>query len=101
MRKIYKNELIDFAFSTYASQMYSEKKLKKLAQIIKNEQENIEDYTYSLLKAFKERYPMPKELDWNIGSTIQHFNPNKVIKAFERIKNKESYEMIPIYIKSI
>jgi len=90
MRKIYKNELIDFAFSTYASQMYSEKKLKKLAQIIKNEQENIEDYTYSLLKAFKERYPMPKELDWNIGSTIQHFNPNKVIKAFERIKNKES-----------
>ena len=95
LKKIYEQELTNRKYDKYKSTMFSEKELKDLASIIISENRNLKKFTYDLLTDLSKEYPIPKEFDWNIGSTIQHFKPEIVISAFRDIKDvSKLYESI-------
>lgn len=85
MIEVYTNELSKRNFKEYASIMYSEDELLRLANIILEKEFDIELFLYELMYAFSRQFQYSKELDWNIGSTLQHFQATSVIAAFRKI----------------
>jgi hypothetical protein len=95
IEKIYKKELITREYDKYKSIMLSEKELKELSSIIISKTDNLKEFIFNLLTDLSKEYPLSKEFDWNIGSTIQHFDPETVISAFRQFKSVSNlYESI-------
>lgn len=89
LHKIYNDELKPRKYKTYKQRMFSEEELFIISSIIKSEEKDIELFTNNLLTDFIDNRTYSKELDWNIGSTIQHFDPHIVISAFKKIRNPD------------
>ncbi len=86
--KIFNKELLTREYDTYRSEMFSEEDLYTLASIIKENTSNLEEFTFNLLSDLSNEYPLTKEFDWNVGSTLQHFESEIVISAFKKIKSQ-------------
>lgn len=85
LKKVFTDELVKCNFVSFSEKMYSESDLFKLSKIIKKECSNHDDFLFNLLFSFSRKQNYTKELDWNVGSTIQHFDPSKVIFAFNKL----------------
>jgi len=88
---IYIKEIKLRTYSEYKSRMFSESELLSLANEILENEQDIEKVVKNLLTDFSIEKTYNKNFDWNIGSTIQHFNPNSVLVAF---KNVDSFSLL-------
>ena len=84
---IYQSEIKDRNYLEYKERMFSEKELLTLANEILEKEKNIKTVVRNLLTDLSNEKPYNKNFDWNIGSTIQHFNPNDVLSAFKKVKS--------------
>ena len=82
---IYESELKDRRYSDYKERIYSEKELLEIAKETLKKCDDIRGFVKNLLTDLSRERPHNKNFDWNIGSTIQHFNPNDVLAAFKEI----------------
>jgi hypothetical protein len=87
MEKIYVEELKTRNYSEYKQKMFSENNLLNLAEVIKRNESDIFSFVYNLLEDLALTKPYNKYFDWNIGSTIQHFDPLVVISAFKKLES--------------
>lgn len=92
LQQMYSQGLFENPNSEYLTRMFFEDELLELSKIIKSNENNIENFTEKLLIAFANNSDYNKYFDWNIGSTIQHFEPRLVINAF--IKTPQTYNLI-------
>lgn len=85
MKDVYFNQLRTQQLSSYQEVLFSEEQLLELADIIQKKESDLEVFTRQLLQLLIKDRNRHKYLDWNIGSTIQHFDPVIVVKAFKTL----------------
>ena len=85
MNDIYINELKKQIPSSYQKKLFSEEQLRELAAIIQREEADLYVFIQQLFEMLVKDGNQHKCLDWNIGSTLQHFNPITVIEAFKAL----------------
>ena len=86
---LYKDGLFANSSSEYLNKMMHEDELLELAKIIKEKENNLEEFILSLLNCFASTTYYNKCFDWNIGSTLQHFEARLVINAFSKVKQSD------------
>lgn len=86
MNNVYTNELKKQRISSYQERLFSEEQLLELANIIQREETDLCVFVQQLLQILIKDRNQHKYLDWNIGSTLQHFDPIIVIRAFKALK---------------
>ncbi len=95
LQDVYSEGLFDNSESEYLTRMFYEDELLELSNIIKLHENSLEEFIELMLNRFANDVAYNKCFDWNIGSTLQHFEPRTVINAFIKIKQS------PILIDSI
>lgn len=88
MKNVYLNELKVQNISSYQEILFAEKDLLRLANIIQKEESDLCQFTQQLLWLLIKDRNKHEFLDWNIGSTIQHFDSVIVINALKKIEEK-------------
>lgn len=91
MNNIYINELRKRKPSTYQKQLFSEEQLQELADIIQKKEKDLCVFVQQLFWILIKDKNQHKCLDWNIGSTLQHFNPIIVIRAFKALNESSRH----------
>lgn len=84
---IYEKEIKPRRYVEYMSRMFSEKDLFDLAKEILANEKDIQKIAKNLLIDLSNEKPYNRYFDWNIGSTIQHFNPSDVLSAFKEVNS--------------
>lgn len=91
MNNVYTNELKKQRISSYQERLFSEEQLLELANIIQREETDLCVFVQQLLQILIKDRNQHKYLDWNIGSTLQHFDPIIVIRAFKALKKSSRH----------
>jgi hypothetical protein len=90
---IYNDELRTLNFKIYNSVILNEIELLEIVNIIKANND-VAGFVKRLLKFCYSEENYTQILDWNVGSTIQHFNSKYVIDAFKSIDSELIYNSI-------
>lgn len=81
--EIYHSELVSYSYKEYRDRMFYENELADLAHEVVANQSDLCAFLHGMFKSLATQAPYSKALDWNIGSTVQHFDPRAVIDAFK------------------
>lgn len=81
--EIYHSELVSHSYKEYRDRMLYEYELADLAHEVVANQSDLRAFLHGMFKNLATQNPYSKALDWNIGSTVQHFDPRAVIDAFK------------------
>lgn len=80
---VYRSELASHSYSEYRDRMFYEYELIDLAQLVITNETDLGAFLRAMFAALAGQQPYSKALDWNIGSTVQHFDSRVVIDAFK------------------
>lgn len=91
MKSVYIQELKAERPTSYCEHLFPEEQLLELANIIQSEETDLYAFIRRLFHILIKDRNQHKHLDWNIGSTIQHFDAVTVIKAFKSLEDVEHH----------